>query len=381
VGEEAPVCRGKISVMKVTLVSRYEDCRRVLTDEGFVRNRGRSKGKPDASPVPLPLPRSVAALARSMIFEDDSQHRRLRNLVNEAFTARAVGRLSDRVEPISCELLDDFPRSGQADLLESYARPIPTRVIAEMVGLPASDVDEFALSLHVLTNGLSGLGILRTMLWDLRATHRFITRLIEGKRAQPGDDILSGLIAAEEDGDRLSEDELLAMVFLLIIAGFETTQHLIANGVRTLLEHPDQLERLRADAELWEPAIDEIVRHRGPVHGTKPQYAVRDVTLHGVTIARGTPIMPLLAAANHDPRAFERPDAFDVSRSPNHHLDFGFGAHFCLGKQLALMETRVALRRLFERNPNLQLGVDPAELTLVNLPGWHRHASLPVRLS
>ena len=249
-----------------------------------------------------------------------------------------------------------------------------------MVGLPNSDVDEFNSSLRVLTNGFSGIGILRTILWDLRATNKFIRKLIARKRADPGDDILSGLIEAEEEGDRLSEDELVAMVFLLIIGGFETTLHLITNGVRTLLENPDQLERLRAEPELWDSAVEEIVRHRGPVHGTKLQYAKEDVILHGTTIARGSPIMPLLGAANHDPRAFDDPDTFDIARSPNHHLGFGFGMHFCLGKQLALMETRIALKNLFERRPNLRLAVDPSQLVVVNVPGWHRHESLPVRL-
>ncbi len=378
--EEAPVCQGKFSVVKITLVARYEDCRMVLTDERFVRNRGRAKGNENASPIPFPLPRSVKALARSMILEDDPEHRRLRNLVNKAFTARAVGRLSDRVEEISCELLDALGKRGTVDLLETYARPLPTRVIAEMVGLPKADVAEFDYSMRVLTKGFSGLGLLRTLLWDLRATNRFIRRLIGRKRAEPGDDILSGLIEAEEDGDRLSEDELVAMVFLLIIAGFETTLHLITNGVRTLLEHPDQLQRLRAEPELWDSAVEEIVRHRGPIHGTKLQYAKEDVTLHGITIKRGTPIMPLLGAANHDPRVFEKPDDFDIARSPNHHLGFGFGMHFCLGKQLALMETRVALKNLIERYPDLRLAVDPSELAIVSLPGWHRHESLPAVL-
>ncbi|MEE2664188.1 MAG: cytochrome P450 [Myxococcota bacterium] len=378
--EEAPVCQGKISLLKLNLVARYEDCRMVLTDERFVRNRGRAKGKENANPLPIPLPRSIAALARSMIYEDDPQHRRLRNLVNKAFTSRAVGRLSDRVEEISCELLDDLEKRGRVDLLETYSRPVPTRVIAEMVGLPRADMDEFKYSMRVLTKGFSGIGIIRTLFWDLRAANKFMRRLIARKRAEPGDDILSVLIEAEEDGDRLSEDELVAMVFLLIIAGFETTLHLITNGVHTLLEHPDQLERLRAEPDLWDLAVEEIVRHRGPVHGTKPQYAKEDVTLHGVTIERGTPILPLLGAANHDPRVFDEPDEFDITRSPNHHLGFGFGMHFCLGKQLALMETRIALKNLVERNPDLRLAVDPSELEIANVPGWHRHESLPVVL-
>ncbi len=378
--EEAPVCAGRVSVMRLTLVARYEDCRTVLGDPRFVRSRGRAKGRPNAGPLPIPLPKSVAALARSMIYEDDPQHRRLRNLVNKAFTSRAVARLSDRVEAIADELLDGLPGAGRFDLLADYARPIPTRVIGEMMGVPRADVDAFGEGIGVLTDGFSGWRVLRTLLWDLRALNRFVRSLIARKRAGPGEDILSSLIAAEEEGDRLSEDELVAMVFLLIVAGFETTLHLITHGARTLLEHPDQLERVRAEPALWETAVDELVRFRGPVHGTKPQYATQDVTLCGVRIERGTPIMPLLGAANHDPRAFEQPERFDVARTPNHHLGFGFGAHFCLGKQLALMETRIALQRLFERAPDLRLAADPDELRIVNAPGWHRHESLPLRL-
>ncbi|NNL65089.1 MAG: cytochrome P450, partial [Myxococcales bacterium] len=333
--EEAPVCRGRISVMRLGLVTRYEDCRTVLSDERFVRNRARAKGRAGASPLPLPLPRSVAAIARSMIYEDDPEHRRLRTLVNQAFTARAVAQLSGRVEALADELLDGFAAGSRIDLLERYARPIPTRVIAEMVGMAREEMRELERSLRVLTQGFSGWNVLRTLLFDLRGTARFVRALVARKRAAPGDDILSALIEAEEAGDRLSEDELVAMVFLIIVAGFETTMHLITNGVRLLLEHPEQLDRLRAEPALWESAVEEVLRHRGPVLGTKPQYPKQDVVLHGVTLPRGKPVMPLLGAANHDPRAFERPDEFDVARSPNHHLGFGFGAHFCLGRQLA----------------------------------------------
>ena len=378
--EEAPVCRARISVFRLTVVTRYEDCRAVLSDERFVRNRGRAKGRSNPSPLPFPLPRSVAALARSMIYEDDPQHRRLRGLVNRAFTARAVARLEGRVEEISHGLLDALEADREVDLLERYASPLPTRVIGELLGLPAGAADEFQRSLRVLTQGFSGLRVLRTLLFDLRAANRFIRSLVARKRAEPGDDILSGLIAAEEAGDRLSEYELVAMVFLLVAAGFETTLHLITNAVRVLLEHPDQLERLRADPTLWERGVEEIVRHRGPVLGTKPQYPTEDIRLHGVVIRRDTPIMPLLGAANHDPRAFDDPDRFDVGRWPNHHLGFGFGAHFCLGKQLALLETRIALRNLVERNPALRLAVAPGDLKIVNAPGWYRHERLPVRL-
>jgi cytochrome P450 len=378
--EEAPVCTGKISVFKVSLVSRYDDCRTVLSDPRFVRNRGRARGK-GSSPLPFPMPKAIAALAKSMILEDDPEHRRLRSLVNKGFSPRAVAALSDRVTGLADEMLDGLSqKQGPIDLLNDYARPIPMRVIAGMVGVSGDEAQQFAEVMGTLTQGLTGMKMIRTLFWDLRPAQRFVRDLIHRKRAQPGDDILSELIEAEEEGQRLTEDELVAMVFLLMIGGFETTLHLITNGVRTLIEHPDQLERLRADPDLWDSAVQEIVRHRGPVHGTKLQYANEDVTLHGVTISRGSPVMPMLGAANHDPRVFEKPEEFDIARSPNHHLGFGYGPHFCLGRQLALMETRVALEKLFARNPDLRLAAPPSEIKIAKMPGWHRHVSLPVAL-
>jgi len=378
--EEAPVCTGKISIMKVTLVSRYDDCKMVLSDPRFMRNRGRALGK-GSSPMPFPLPKSIAAIAKSMILEDDPEHRRLRSLVNKGFSPRAVAALSDRVADLADEILDGFGgQQGPIDLLSDYARPIPMRVIADMVGVTKSEAQQFANIMGTVTNGLTGMRMVRTLLWDLRPAQRFVRDLIRRKRDQPGDDILSELVGAEEEGDRLTEDELVAMTFLLMIGGFETTLHLITNAVRTLIEHPDSLGRLRAEPDLWGGAVEEIVRYRGPVHGTKLQYAAEDVVLHGETIAKGSPVMPMLAAANHDPRVFEKPEEFDITRSPNHHLGFGFGPHFCLGRQLALMETRVALEKIFSRFPNLELAVPASELQIAAMPGWHRHVSLPVSL-
>jgi cytochrome P450 len=318
-------------------------------------------------------------MAISMIVQDDPNHRRLRNLVNKAFTAHAVAKLGDRVETLSHQLLDRLQKEARFDLLEDYARPIPTVVIAEMMGVESEDAARFDAVMKALESGLSVPAMLRALVWDLPRSARFVRELIERKRHAPGEDILSRLIHVEEEGDRLSSDELLAMSFLLIVAGFETTQHLITNAVRLLLEHPDQLERLRAEPALWESGVEEMIRHRGPVQGTKTMWATEDVTLHGVTIPKGSPVIPLLGAANHDPRVFDDPERFDVGRTPNRHLGFGFGMHFCLGAQLARMETRIALVNLFERLPDLRLAVPPETLERVPLPAWNRHVALPVK--
>jgi cytochrome P450 len=374
----APVCKAKLSVLNVALVSRYEDCIALLKDPRFVRNRSTATGGGRRSPIPLP--RSLALMAYSMIVEDDPAHRRLRGLVSKAFTPRAVARLEPRIEQLTHQLLDAAEKQGTLDLMPAYALPIPVTVIGELVGIAERDRPRFQYSLRAVSQGLSGWSLLRTLLWDLPAAVKFVRELIVRKRAEPQDDLLTALIHAEDAGDRLSEDELVGMVFLLIVAGYETTVHLITNGVAALLAHPEQLARLRAEPALMDSAVEEILRYRGPVQSTKPGYAIEDVILHGVAIRRGTPVFPLLGAANHDPAVFEAPERFDVARTPNHHLAFGHGAHFCLGAQLARLETRIALTTLLARSPDLRLAVAPEALRLQNLPFWHRHQSLPVRL-
>ncbi len=384
--EEAPVAQGRISLMRVTLVSRYEDCRFVLTDPRFVRNRARAMGKPGGGALPFPLPKSIAALATSMIYEDDPEHRRHRDLVNQAFTARRVGALEPRVESIASSLLDRLETQSQQapgraiDLLENYARSVPMRVISEMVGIRPEEADQMEQGLTALSKGLTGARIVKTVLWDMRRTAGFIRGLIDRKRREPGDDLLTALIEAEEDGDRLTTEELVAMVFLLIVAGLETTEHLIANGIRFWIESPEVRARVDAAPERWPGAVEELVRLHGPVLGTKPVRPTEDLEIAGTRVERGTMIMPMLGAANRDPAAFDEPLRFDELRSPNPHLGFGFGAHFCLGKQLALMEARVALRRLFERFPQARFDRDPDSLAIANWPGWHRHVEMPVVL-
>jgi cytochrome P450 len=278
------------------------------------------------------------------------------------------------------ELLDVAEQQRIVDLLTAYALPIPVTVISELVGVADEDMPRFRNGVKVLSDGMSGWNLLRTFFWDLPGTVQFVRGLIVRKRANPQDDILTALIQAEEAGDRLTEDELVSMVLLLIFAGYETTVHLITNGVVALLQHPDQLARLRAQPRLMESAVEEILRYNGPVQGTKPGYAREDVTLHGVTIPKGSAVIPLLGAANHDPAVFENPEDFDIARSPNRHLGFGQGIHYCLGAPLARLETRIALTNLLGRHPNLRLAVKPEELQVQNMLLWRRYPRLPVVL-
>ena len=375
--EEYPVCKGKVSVMDAYFLSRYDDCVNFLKDPRFVRNRTTATG---GGRFPFPMPKSVSLMANSMINEDEPDHRRLRDLVHQAFTRQSLAKMEGRIEQLTNTLLDKAEPQGTVDLKQAYALPIPVTVIQEMVGVADEDMPRFYNGVKALSDGFSGLTMFRTFFWDMPRLSKFVRELIYRKRSNPQSDILTGLIQAEADGEKLSEDELVAMVFLIIIAGYETTVYLILNSVLTLLQHPDQLARLRSEPELINSAVEEILRYKGPVQGTKPAYAVEDVVLHGVTIPKGAAVFPLLGAANHDPDAFENPEVFDIARSPNKHLGFGSGIHTCLGAPLARMETRIAITNLIKRNPNLRLAVDTSELELINMPLWHRYKSLPVML-
>lgn len=380
--EQKPVHRAKISVMTVYTVARYEDCANLLNDPRVIRNRSTATG---GSRFPIPMPKSVKPLVESMIQEDNPNHRRLRELVRKGFRPQAIATLEKRIDSYAHELLDGLESAEQFDLQLQYALPIPMRMIGDMLGVPREAVPEFQKLFNVLTKGFTALRMAKTLLWDLPDTVKYVRGLVSDKRARlqaeldPGEDILSGLIQAEDDGDRLSEDELVAMVFLLIVAGFETTVHLITNGMLTLLQHPEQLQRLRDNPDMINTAVEEILRHRGPVHSTKPGYATEDITLHGVTIPKGVPVMPLLGAANHDPRVFDNPQQFDIGRTPNRHLGFGHGIHFCLGAHLARAEARIAISSIIKRFEDLDLAVAAATLQPQRMPGWHRYSGLPLR--
>jgi len=375
--EDLPVHQAKVSIIKVFTIARYDDCTAILKDPRVLRNRSTITG---GGRFPFPMPKAIKPIAESMIVEDDPNHRRLRELVRRAFRPQAIEVLETKIDQYSNELLDGLSLKNEFDLQSDYALAIPMRMIGDMMGLSREAIPQFKEMFSILTKGFGGWRIFRTLFWDMPDTVRFVRELIGQKRDHPGDDILTGLIEADAEGDRLTEDEIVAMVFLLIVGGYETTVHLITNGVLTLLENPEQLARLRDNPELINSAVEEILRHRGPVQSTKPGYAAEDIHLHGVTIPKGKPIMPLFGAANHDPRAFDNPQVFDIGRTPNRHLGFGHGTHFCLGAHLARAEARFGILNLLQRFPNLQLAGDPASLKLQNMLGWHRYDGLPVKI-
>lgn len=371
---QAPVYRTRMSYLggaEVYLLAGYRDCRDLMTDRRF-----RRVVDGPASPVP----QAIRLISEdTMIFKDDPEHLRLRTLVSRAFTPGAVTALTGRTETITRGLLDRFTPGQRIDVLADYALPIPVTVISEMVGVPEADRGQFHDGMNLVVEGVAEYGI-ESAATRLAGLVDYVRGLIERRRAAPADDIMTGLIHAHERGDRLTDDEVVAMVFLLVAAGYETTYTLIANGVAALLAHPGQLERLQAHPELIGPAVEEILRYTGTVGATKPNYAGEDLRWHGVDIPRAAIVLPLLASANRDPAEFADPDTFDITRTPNRHLAFGKGAHFCLGANLARMETRVAITNLITRFPGLRLAVDASELQTAPVPFWTRLTALPVVL-
>ncbi len=304
-----------------------------------------------------------AAERSSMLRLDPPDHTRLRGLVSQAFTARAVERMRPRVEAIVKERLAPLGERGGMELVRDFASPLPVVVIAEMLGVPAEDRERFrAWSDEAIR--LLGDGTFE----DRRAGQRaadaleaYFTAQVELRRRQPRGDLLSSLVAAEADGDRLGTGEMLATCTLLLVAGNETTTKLVANGLLALLRHPDELAKLRRRPELVPAAVEELLRYDGPVQLTS-RYALEDLELAGHRIRRGQQVVLLLAGANRDPEAFPDPERLDVERQPARHLAFGHGGHFCLGAQLARLEASVALTALVERFPRLRLAVEPGRI-------------------
>ncbi|MFE2729771.1 cytochrome P450 [Streptomyces sp. NPDC059349] len=288
-----------------------------------------------------------------LLITDPPHHTRLRSLVTRAFTARRVESLRPRIQRITDDLLDAMLPHGRADLVESFAFPLPLTVICELLGVPDIDRADFRRMSNEVVAPSDRDGEYATFV-ELAA---YLRDLIEDKRASaPADDLLSALIrTTAEDGDRLSPDELCAMAFILLIAGHETTVNLIASGVRALLAHPDQLATLRADMTLLGGAVEEMLRYEGPVENATYRFTVEDTEVGGTVIPGGSAVLVGLAAAGHDPERFPEPDRFDIRRDARGHIAFGHGLHHCLGAPLARLEGQIALRSLLDRAPALAL--------------------------
>lgn len=339
----------------VWLVARYEDVNALVKDERFSKNR-RSTLTPDQLRKLPWVPPMFRPLERNMLDLDPPDHTRLRALVHKAFTPNLVEQMRNRVQSLANDLLDRVKTRGEMDLVKDYALPLPMTIITEILGVPTEDRDKF----HKWSNAVVSLSSPNPTLRVLPGVWmfiRYLRRFFKIRRREPKDDLVSALIQAEEAGDKLSEDELLAMAFLLLVAGHETTVNLISSGVLALLEHRYQWDKLRNNPSMIKLAVEELLRYTSPVFMTTERYAREDTTVQGITIPQGEMTLGVIGSANRDETVFNDPEALDITREPNKHLSFGQGIHFCLGAPLARLETQIAINTLIERLPKLRLKV------------------------
>ena len=342
------------------VVTRYDDVALVLRDERFAKDRLRVLSPAQLANQPW-MPAMFKPLSRNMLDVDPPDHTRLRALVQQAFSPRSIDQMRPRIEALSHELIDRFSRR-RVDLIHDYALPIPSMIIAELMGISGRDRHKFHRWSSTILSSSSSRGGAWLAIPAGWLFLRYLRRLVRDRRVQPRDDLVSALVAAHEAADRLSDDELMSMIFLLIIAGHETTVNLIGNGMLALLEHPDQLEMLRRDPSLIKSAVEELLRFTSPAETGTERFATEDVELGGVTIRKGDMVMAAIASANRDEAYFENPDALDITREPNKHLAFGLGIHFCLGASLARLEGQIAINTLLARAGDLRLAVPAGTL-------------------
>jgi cytochrome P450 PksS len=380
--KESPVVVYKHPIFgKTYYLTRYNDIVSSFTDPRLANDRRNVlEGKKD----PMDrwwVPKLFRILQNNMLSTDAPDHRRLRDLVHKGFTPRRVEEMKQAVERIVSELLDAAGKKQSVDLLADFALPLPLTVISEMMGVP----DEDRLTFHRQMGGL--LDNLTTPAGFLLQTPnafnmmRFFRKLIRLRQTEPRDDLLTALVQAEEQGDRLNEDELISMIFLLLLAGHETTVNLIGNGTLALLQHPEQLQKLREHPELIGSAVEELLRYGNPVDQPSPRYAREDIQLEGHVIPKGATVMCLLASANRDESVFENADTLDITRKPNRHVAFGMGVHYCLGAPLARLEGTIALQHLVRRFPDMKLAVPAEQLRWRGSIGLRGLKALPLRLS
>jgi cytochrome P450 len=361
------------------MLTRYDDVMTVHTDRRLssdVTKNGRG------ARFMKFMPRMLRLLNDSMVFKDDPDHMRLRTLVNKAFTAKRVQRMADDISQIVESLTDDLADKEVVDLVEEFAVPLPLTVISQMLGIGDADRDQFhAWTKRFLdsTGTASPIEMLRALPTARRMLKMF-ERLAAERRAQPDDGLISALVRAREEDDRLNDDEVVAMIFLLLLAGHDTTANLIGNSVVALLDHPDQFERLRQDPELIDTAIEELLRFTSPVPCGAARFAMEDIEVADVTIRKGSSILGMIISANRDETVFSEPDVLDLGREPNRHITFAFGSHYCLGNQLARLEGQIAIGALVRRFPQMQLALPRAELRYKPTQSLRGLRNLPLRL-
>jgi cytochrome P450 len=374
-----PVVEAKFPIVgRVWITTTYELTARVLKDsETFTLRKegGRLAG------LRWWMPPFLSALANNMLTMDEPDHTRLRGIVDEAFRRRAVLDMEPRIRAIADDLAGElFAQGSPADIVERYARTLPLSVICELLGLPLADRPKFIAWANSVARLSNAFDFLR-MIGGLMRMRRYLEERLRLARELGGEGLIAELVRVEMEGGRISANEMVSMVFLLLGAGSETTTHLISGSVYELLKNPALRDWLELDWSRAGLAVEEFLRFVSPVQFSKPRFVRKDVELGGVPVKKGDRIMVMLAAANMDPRAHEHPERLDLERRPNRHISFGTGIHFCLGHQLARIEGICALQALFTRWPKLRLAVEPSQIRWRKRPGLRALESLPVEES
>src|SRR2546421_2242779 len=361
---EAPVFPVKlpnsISKQRAWLITRYDDVLNVLKDERFAKDRRNAMTPEQLKKLPW-MPPMFKPLEHNMLDLDSPDHTRLRALVHKAFTPRLIEQMCNQIQALTNELLDRAEPNGGMDLIADFALPLPLTMIGRILGVPAQDNQKF----HCWSKTLISAGTNRNLLVLIPSIMSFmgyLKKLIKERRAHPKDDLVTALVQAKDGSDKLSGDEVLAMIFLLLVAGHETTVNLIGSGSLALLEHPDQLEKLRIEPAIIKPAIEELVRFVCPVEMATERYTREEITIAQTPIPRGELVLAVIGSANRDANYFDNPDSLDVTRENNKHLAFGLGAHYCLGAPLSRLEGQIAISTLIRRMPNLRLSIAPDQI-------------------
>ncbi|TIL45995.1 cytochrome P450 [Mesorhizobium sp.] len=376
---------GPVVCMKLPIVGRtylavtHEACAALLKDhESFARDPGNAGSRTQARILRF-LPRTISLLALNMLGHDDPEHRRLRGLVDQAFQRRTIEAMKPMIAQIADRILDRMEGRLEVDLMSEFCRDLPLSVICAMLGLPEEDHDRFKNWLGGLKD-TANIGAVIRAVPGVISVVRYLRRVSRPGGGALPDGLIAALRDAETDGQKLSEDELVSMIFLLFGAGQETTTHLISGGLFALLSHEDQRRRLQSELSLMPTCVEECLRYVSPVQMTKPRFATRDMVWQERQFRRGDMFAGFLAAANCDPAKFEDPHRFDITRHPNPHLSFGTGAHFCLGFQLARAEGAIALERIIARFPDMRLDNRTGNIEWRKRLGIRALAQLPVRL-
>jgi len=357
---------------RVWMVTRYADVRAALADPRLHKQWVGKLTPPDWEPDPV-----NGFLSVHLLNLDPPDHTRLRRLVVKAFTPRRVAGLRPRIEEITASLLDEMSGRDEVDLIEAFAFPLPITVICELLGIPVADRDTFQGWSHTIVSSVASQ---EEVFAAGAAMYQYFTGLVAAKREAPADDLVSGLIMARDAGDSLDDRELLAMLFLLLIAGHETTTNLIASGTLALLQRPAELTRLRGDWSLLPGAVEELLRYANPLNHATDRFTLEPVEIGGVTIPAREWVLCVTSSANRDPSRFAEPDRLDLEREASGHLAFGHGIHYCLGAPLARLEGEVAFGALLSRFPGLALAVPSSSLRWRPSSLIHGLESLPVRL-